>query len=113
MPSTISTQLAILRPINTSEYKYCIGSMYKKLTPEEKHQFNIQCAILRIARSTLSAYMKIKMDDTHDIPAQRLDLIAHILGVTPDDLKNYQVSTSVELSPPKTKKEKCKKAGVT
>ncbi len=77
-------------------YKYGIRSIYKKLNPEAKRVFNIQCAKNRIGRSTFSAYMDIKLNQVQDIPTQKLDVIAFLLGVELAFLKNYDISKIIE-----------------
>lgn len=45
----------------------------------------------QISRDTFWRDRNIKIKDTSSIPTDRLDIYAALFGITPDELKNYQV----------------------
>lgn len=77
--------------LNRETYKYCIKSMYENLNSETKQVIIGKLLQSKIARTTFSDYCNIKMESQKDIPAQRLDIIAAILGVKASYLKNYTI----------------------
>lgn len=92
MESKIMPNTPNQKAIDRSTYKYCIKSIYENLNQENKRAFILQCTINRIPRATLDVYMKIKMNQKADVPALRLDVIAVLLNVTTERLKNYTIS---------------------
>lgn len=87
---TISLPLNI-PALNQETYKYCIKSMYESLNSDAKQVVIGKLIQSKIARTTFSDYCNIKMESQKDIPAQRLDIIAAILGVKASYLKNYTI----------------------
>lgn len=73
------------------QLKYNIGTRLAKMpVADSKDARKRILTATKVDESTFRRWQQIGMYDYQDIPAQKLDAIAHCLGCQADELKNYR-----------------------
>lgn len=70
-------------------FKYRIAELLRNLSRTEKGVLNRKLHQNGIHTSTFHVYRNIEFNELADIPAQKLEIIAILLNVSPEFLKNY------------------------
>ena len=81
-----------LKRIDRTSRKYCVKDLYEALSKEKKKAFIISSQIHDISRPSFSVYCNLLLTDQQDIPTQKLDVLAALLDVTPEFLKNFTIT---------------------